>query len=343
MRAILALTILCSQALWAADEIPLSEFISLSQPQLLDTSEMPVTSMIDVKEQTLSELIKNQEGSAAVHEIDDLLTESLSETSEIGFTQHFINSVSYEDDHDEAEHKKQANQDAKQNSCDKGDDENTVCANIICDFGSLMGKWSSECTQHKLDLVRLKALTPPWKKLPKCKMVDESCNDAGRASKKEVDNNFCDSITDLEKRHACLLGVEIGEEKTAAQYIERNNGDVSTLDVIEFDLIEGEVQDHSNSFLVLHVDARFSHDDDLYKNNGGYVPAERLSDYLENRHNLTVASSIRQQLIDSDIMRSECADVTVDKFYNCNQFSNIPQRCWSAPNNESIAECVRES
>lgn len=345
VRRMFAIICLMPVSLWSADEVPLVELIDANTHQQESEAQNTSASMINVQGQTLAELIESQALENSTVEASDLSVHNLLEVNEIDLNQSVVNTISYEDERDPAAFQQQASQDSERNSCKKSDDEKTVCANIVCDYGVTRGEWSSACTKHKLDLMLLNIQTPPWEDIPKCTMVSEICNKIGRASTREVDNSFCDSISDLKKRHACFLGREIGEKESAAQYIERHQVDISTLESIEFEEVEEiqNTQDHSDSFLATYVDSRFANDDDLFQSNGDSIPAQILGAYLQNRHNSTAVASLRQRLIRSGVMQEQCADVDHHQFYNCNQFHDLPRQCWSAPNNESIVECVRES
>lgn len=311
------------------------------------------------EEKSLSELIDSEnlnsneilDSSDITVESTELSTDDLQQAEEVELLQEFDNDIVYEDTKNSSEFQGQASSDARKNSCNKSSKENTVCANIMCDFGLLLGEWSSECTDWKKKLILLKAKTPPWKSLPNCVMVDENCNREGRASKKSADKDFCNEIEDLEKRHTCLLALEVDEKDQAADYIVRNGVDETALEQIAFD--ETESSELANNFLIASVDPRFARDEELFEtytyydsddeHESSFVPINYLNYYMENRGDSGRVWHVRNELIKSGIMRSVCADVAFDEFYNCNRFPYLPQQCWSAPNNESIAECVREN
>lgn len=101
------------------------------------------------------------------------------------------------------------------NGCPVPSDEKLVCAVVMCDFGLIMGEWSSECTQYKRDFAIYLATLGPFDRPPKCKMRDENCNKTGKAKKAAVDEKFCTSLSTPEAVNACLAGKKaIDEDKS---------------------------------------------------------------------------------------------------------------------------------
>ena len=331
----------------SADEISLSDFIDQGEQRLLEADEIDNISMVETTEQSLTVLIESQGFDAQVHETESLPMSELVDVDEIDLEHSFINTITSEGQ-DSADFADQARSDAATNNCGQDDDENTVCASVVCNFGLAFGEWSSECTDNVLDMALLRISTPPWESLPQCLMVDEHCNSAGRASRDEVTKDFCLDLP-ADKRHSCLLGLEVGEEEAAIEYIERNNGDPELLEMAQFerpqrtDETAQETQDYSNSFLATHVDSRYAQEESLFEGNGDNTPGQRLGQYLEARESGRSVSGSQQQLIRSGELRAECADVAIEQFYNCNQFPDLPEQCWSAPHHESIIECLRET
>jgi len=330
----------------STDNLSLSAYISQSEHQLLDTDDIENHAMVETAEQSLTALIESQGFDAQAHETESLPVLELLDVDSINLEHSFINTMTAQGQ-DSADFADQARADADNNNCGQSDDETTVCTNIMCTFGIVYGEWSQECTDNVLDMVLLRATTPPWDSLPTCKMVDELCNQVGRASRREASKDFCHGLS-TEKRHSCLLGLEIGEEEAAIDYIERNNGDEELLETAQFerphqsDEVQQETQDYSTSFLAVHVDPRYAQDETLFEDNGNYVPGQRLGQYLEARESGRSVLRVRQQLIRSGELRAVCADVPVDQFYNCNQFPDLPEQCWLEPNHESIVECLRQ-
>ena len=316
-RAFLCLVFLTFN-IFAADEIPLSEYIDQQQEgRLLDTSEIPSSSMADVQEKTLSDFIDSQGFDSTPIETDQLPSESerLQDTDEIDLEQEFISNLEYQNDADQSEFEQQANHDAETNSCPRSSEEETVCANVICDFGLAMGEWSSACTKHKLDLMLLQMRTPPWEDLPTCKMLDGACRVVGEAFAQEADSDFCDKIVDAKERHACKVGLETSEEEGASAYLEKHGGDTTALEALEFEETEGE---HSNTSSLVQFDQRYAQEKRLLQRNGGRS-AQDLSSYLENR-----SPSLARELIQQGILQSRCTDVALNEFYNCNQYPDLP-------------------
>ena len=86
--------------------------------------------------------------------------------------------------------------------------EKLVCAVVICDFGLIMGEWSSECTEYKKDFAFYLATLGPFDKPPKCKMRDENCNKVGTARKASLDISKCDGLESIEAQSACRSAVQ---------------------------------------------------------------------------------------------------------------------------------------
>lgn len=259
----------------------------------------------------------------------------------------------------------QAHEDANKNSCNKGRDEKIVCANIMCDFGLIMGEWPGECTDYKLKLAEVVAKTPPWKSLPKCFFVNKSCKNSGRAKEAKADEEYCNQMSDLAERHQCLLALDMTNERGATDYIERNGGSTDGISDIEF--VEGNPAEVGTDFLVNHVDPRFNFEHELTRNytewykkcskfgfkfncrwrerDTGIQPMAELNFYLEHRDDPAYASQVRQKrelLISKGTMLEHCANVPFDQFFNCNFYPDLPKQCWSAPSHEAIAECVED-
>ncbi len=334
-RALLLLGLLAFNV-YAADEVPLSEYIDQQQEgRFLDTSEIPSSSMADVQEKTLSEFIDSQGFDDTPIETDQLPSDSeiLQDTDEIDLDNEFVNNLEYQDERDQSEYEQQANHDAEANSCPRSSEEETVCANVICDFGLTMGEWSSACTQHKLDLMLLKMRTPPWEDLPTCKMLDGACRVIGEAFAQEADGDFCNKISDPKERHACKVGLEASEEEGASAYVEKHGGDTTALDALEFEETEEE---HKNQSPLVQFDQRYANEERLLKHNGGRS-AQNLSSYLENRN-----PSLARVLIQQGVLQVRCTEVELDEFYNCNQYPDLPPQCWSAPDHESVVQCLHK-
>jgi hypothetical protein len=104
--------------------------------------------------------------------------------------------------------------------CPVASDEKLVCANVMCDFGSIMGEWSPECTQYKKDMAIYLAKLGFWKKPAKCMTRDEHCNKTGKAKKAAVDQSYCDSLASETDKKACLDGIKITENDGATPTLE---------------------------------------------------------------------------------------------------------------------------
>lgn len=83
--------------------------------------------------------------------------------------------------------------------------EKLVCAVIMCDFGLVLGQWSSDCTQYKKSFAIYLATLGFWSKPPSCKGRDQNCNSTGKASKAAPPANICDDLTGAQKT-ACQKG-----------------------------------------------------------------------------------------------------------------------------------------
>lgn len=348
MKRIFVCIVLLSGLVTAAEEVTLSEYIDQFDQHLNDVIDVQLDSLVQTSGQSLSELIDGQDFEAIVYDVDSLTTSDLADVAEITLEHSFINTMAYEG-RDRSEFAHQASTNAKTNSCNQSKDENTVCTSVVCAFGLAFGEWSSECTENVLDMALLRVKTPPWESLPQCFMVDEHCSKAGKASPRALDNDFCDELESAEKRHACLLGLEISDEEKALAYIERNNGDAELLELTEFerpqrtDEVEQEPQDYSSTFLATQVDPRYAQEHELFEPNGADGPGHALGHYIAARDNGVFVGNTRRELIQSGALRAVCADVPVEQFYNCNQFPDLPEQCWSSKNHESIVECVRHS
>jgi hypothetical protein len=97
----------------------------------------------------------------------------------------------------------------KKNSCPMKNDEELVCAVIMCDFGALMGEYPSECHKVKLDFAVYLATLGFWDKPPKCFMRDSECNKNGKASKKTQSSSLCENPATGKPDEACLKGLNV--------------------------------------------------------------------------------------------------------------------------------------
>lgn len=98
--------------------------------------------------------------------------------------------------------------------CSVSKAEKLVCANVMCDFGRIMGEDSKECRQYKVDLAVYLATLGPFSKPPKCKMRDENCKKTGNAKKAEVDEKYCKGLDTVTEQDACLAGKKLMDEDT---------------------------------------------------------------------------------------------------------------------------------
>lgn len=259
----------------------------------------------------------------------------------------------------------QANSDAEKNGCDQNSFEKIVCANIMCDFGLIKGEWPGECTDYKLKLAKKMLTLMPWEDPPNCIKRDKDCNDAGKANKSTADENYCNQMSNLSERHKCLMALDMNNKKGATEYVERNGGDASILNDVEF--IDAEPAEIGSEFLVNIVDPRFNFEEELTYNymerykkcskfgfkfncrwrerDTGIQPMAELNYYLEHRDNPTYSTQViqkRELLISKGTMLEHCANVPFNQFFNCNFYPALPQQCWSAPNHEEIAKCVED-
>lgn len=108
-----------------------------------------------------------------------------------------------------ADYDLEAKKAAKNNGCPMKNDEELVCAVIMCDFGALMGEYPSECHKVKLDFAVYLATLGFWDKPPKCFMRDSSCKKNGKASKKTQSPSMCDDPVTGKPDEACLKGLNI--------------------------------------------------------------------------------------------------------------------------------------
>lgn len=97
----------------------------------------------------------------------------------------------------------------KKNSCPMKNDEEVVCAMIMCGFGASMGEYPSECNQVKLDFVAYVATLGFWDKPAKCFMRDSSCAKTGKASKKTESSTLCEDPDTGKVDEACLKGLNV--------------------------------------------------------------------------------------------------------------------------------------
>ena len=286
----------------------------------------------------LSDLASGRE----VLSVDDLMA-----VEDIELSHEYDNPILYEDSTDKDGFKAQASRDASINSCNKSSKENVICANIMCDFGLLLGEWSDECTDWKLKLALLKASTPPWKSLPRCVTVDSSCKNQGLGHASSLDEAQCLKFSDIEKRHTCLLALELDDKDRASDFVERHDTDVQSLEALEFD--DSESIEVDPDFLIDHVDARFIDAQELYKpftyygydRDVTFIPAAYLSYYLRHRDDPGMVYTVKSVLIKSGVMPSVCSSVAYDQFYNCTQFPDLSPECWSERNHEAIFYCER--
>lgn len=255
----------------------------------------------------------------------------------------------------------QAKNDAEKNGCKQNRFEKVVCANIMCDFGLIMGEWPGECTDYKLKLIEEMAKLMPWEDPPNCIRRDKDCNNKGKAGKAEADEDFCNQMADLSERHQCLMALDMSNERGATEYIERNGGSTDGIEDIEF--VDENPAEVGTDFLVNNVDPRFNFEEELTHNyhdryrkcnslgfncgwrwrDTGIQPMAELNFYLEHRDDPAYASQVQQKrdlLISRGTMLEHCANVPFDQFFNCNFYPDLPQQCWTAPNHEAIAECV---
>lgn len=93
--------------------------------------------------------------------------------------------------------------------------EKLICANVMCDFGRIMGEDSAECRQYKVDLAVYLATLGPFSKPPKCKLRDENCKKTGNAKKAEVDEKYCKGLNTTTEQDACLAGKKVMDEDTS--------------------------------------------------------------------------------------------------------------------------------
>ncbi len=317
------------------------------------------------EEKSLSDLIDaNHVSDNGLIEAEDLSTDELLNTGDITL----LNEVGDEGEYEirvealESElFEGEAREDAKNNSCKKGGKEKVVCANIMCDFGLILGEWSSECTDYKLKLAEAIATTPPWKSLPSCILVDKSCKKSGKAKKADADEDYCNKMADLSERHQCLMALDMTNKKGATEFIERNGGNSDDVNGISF--IDSDPEEIGTDFLVNAVDPRFNFEEELTQNytdkkkkcswgglkckwrdvDTGIQPMAELNFYLEHRDDPSYANQVqerRELLISRGTMLEHCASVSFDEFFNCNFYPDLPQQCWTAPNHEAIAECV---
>lgn len=103
---------------------------------------------------------------------------------------------------------KEADNQVKAHSCPMKSDERLICANVMCDFGLIMGEWSSECTQYKKDLAIYLATLGFWDKPPKCWGRDSGCKKDGKIKKNTVATSVCeDEKGNIDAN--CLKGLNV--------------------------------------------------------------------------------------------------------------------------------------
>ena len=107
--------------------------------------------------------------------------------------------------------------------CPIKSDEKLVCAVVMCDFGLIMGEWSSECTQHKKDFAIYLATLGFWDKPPKCMMRDENCNKDGKAKKAELSPKDCEKFDTEIQQKACLDGIALNDNEEETPTLELCN------------------------------------------------------------------------------------------------------------------------
>lgn len=106
---------------------------------------------------------------------------------------------------------------ADPNGCPVPSAEKLVCAVVMCDFGLVMGEWSSECTEYKKDFAIYLATLGPFDKPPRCKMRDENCKKVGTAKKASLDASKCDELETVEAQTACKAAVQNNDNDTSEE------------------------------------------------------------------------------------------------------------------------------
>jgi len=107
-----------------------------------------------------------------------------------------------------ADFESDAKQKSKDHSCPMKSDEKLICANVMCDFGLIMGEWSDECKQYKKDLAIYLATLGFWDKPPKCFARDSTCKKDGKVKKNTVATTVCeDEAGNIDEN--CLKGVNV--------------------------------------------------------------------------------------------------------------------------------------
>lgn len=317
------------------------------------------------EEKSLSDLIDaNHINDNNLIEAEDLSTDKLLNTGDITLLNDVGDEGEYEIRVDVLESElfeDEAREDAENNSCKKGGTEKVVCANIMCDFGLILGEWSSECTDYKLKLAEAIATTPPWESLPSCILVDKSCKESGKAEKANADEDYCNKMADLSERHQCLMALDLTNKKGATEFIVRNGGNSDDVNGISF--LDSDPEEIGTDFLVNSVDPRFNFEEELTENytdryrkcnslgfncgwrdrDTGIQPMTELNFFLEHRDDPAYASEVQEKrdiLVSRGTMLEQCENVSFSEFFNCNFYPDLPQQCWTAPNHEAIAECV---
>ncbi len=310
---------------------------------------------------TLEDMVKEQEDS--IQKEEKLSDSYLVDPDSVYLEHETGDEIEFENNLEASQFEDQAKQDAKNNGCSQSRNEKIVCANIMCDFGLLLGEWPSECLDYKLKLAEAIAKTPPWKSLPSCFFVDSSCKKSGKASDTKADEDYCNKLSDLAERHQCLMALELGTKGGAVQFTEENGGDVSKLDDVDF--TEDDRTTISDEYLIANVDPRFEFDTHLedtywerYKKckygkyrckwkwrDTGISPSVELSFYLEHRDDPSYYNAVKEKeafLISKGTLQRQCIGVPNEQFYNCNFYPELPPQCWEAPSHQAIAECVND-
>lgn len=138
---------------------------------------------------------------------------------------------------------------AKTHECKISSPEKLVCAVTMCNFGTLFGEWSSDCTMYTEQFAVYLATLGFWSKPPKCFGRDQNCNKTGKAQKATPPQGVCANLSGEEKTK-CENGVRIANSScdelgdTSAQsncYVElaKQNNSCSELTGIPKEKCEG--------------------------------------------------------------------------------------------------------
>lgn len=327
MKNLFLLLSLSTFSAFAADQITVSDYID-NDLELIEASELDRGALLDTDSINLNDMPPAPEYEAP--EIDQASFESA------------------------------ANENAQNNNCGTSKKEDIVCANIMCDFGALMGEWPSECTDYKLKLAVEKAKLPPFKKMPKCFMRDKSCARGGRANKNAINEDTCNSMALASERHACLLGLELNEQEGAEKYLANNDASDSDLSAVPFRQAPASesAEDGEAEFLTTFVDERFSDREDAeltYQVRGawffkrdigtGESEMDTLNYFLEFRDNPEKQAEVGEAkalLIKTGALLEQCSNVPYNEFYNCNYYPDLPRACWTLTSHSDIALCASD-